>query len=143
MEGEEAMKEKGGEAIVLYDGECNLCAAVVRFTIVRNRKGTLRYAALQSETGSRLLREHALSGAASLDTFVFVEGGTAYVRSGGALRLARHLDGGWPLLAALLAIPRFVRDPIYSFVARNRYRWFGKREQCLLMRPEYRERFYD
>ena len=79
----------------------------------------------------------------ALDTFVLVERGRAYTRSSGALRLMRHLNGGWPLLAALLAIPRFVRDPAYSFVARNRYRWFGKREQCMLMRPEFRERFYD
>ena len=130
------------EAIVLYDGDCNLCAAVVRFTILRNRSGTLRYAALQSRTGSRLLTEHDLADP-SLDTFVLVEEGRAYTRSSGALRLLRHLDGGWPLVAVLLAIPRFVRDPVYSFVARRRYRWFGKREQCLLMRPEFRERFLE
>jgi len=129
------------EAIVLYDGDCNLCAAVVRFTIVRNRTGTLRYAALQSETGRRLAAEHGLTDP-GFGTFVFVERGRAFTRSTGALRLLRHLDGGWPLLSAFLAVPPFVRDPIYSFVARNRYRWFGKREQCLLMRPEFRERFY-
>lgn len=136
------MGERERQAIVLYDGDCNLCAAVVRFTILRNRSRTLRYAALQSKTGRRLLKEHDLSDSA-LDTFVLVERGRAYTRSSGALRLMRHLNGGWPLLAALLAIPRFVRDPAYSFVARNRYRWFGKREQCMLMRPEFRERFYD
>lgn len=130
------------QAIVLYDGDCNLCAAVVRFAIVRNRSGTLHYAAMQSKTGERLLQEHGLAESAA-DTFVFVERGRAFTRSTAALRLLRRLDGGWPMLAALLAIPRFVRDPIYSFVARNRYRWFGKREQCMLMRPEFRERFYD
>lgn len=129
------------EMIVMYDGECNLCAAIVQFTIRRDRRGRIRYAALQSETGQRLLREHGLAAEAT-DTFVFLEDGRAFVRSTAALRLARRLSGAWPLLAGLLAIPRQLRDPVYSFVARNRYKWFGRNEQCMLMKPEYRERFY-
>ncbi|MCI3920682.1 thiol-disulfide oxidoreductase DCC family protein [Paenibacillus sp. TRM 82003] len=129
------------ERIVMYDGDCNLCAAVVQFTIRRDSKGRLRYAALQSATGIRLLREHGLTSSAT-DTFVFVEEGKAYVRSTAALRLVRQLSGAWPLLSALLLVPRALRDPVYSFVARNRYKWFGRKEQCMLMRPEYRERFY-
>ncbi|HZG55934.1 thiol-disulfide oxidoreductase DCC family protein [Paenibacillus sp.] len=126
--------------IVLYDGDCNLCAAVVQFAIVRDRSGALRFAALQSETGRRLLDTHGLARTAT-DTFVYVERGKAYVRSTAALRLVLRLRGGWPLLSALLAVPSVLRDPVYTFVARRRYRWFGKREVCMLMKPEYRERF--
>lgn len=129
------------EPIVMYDGECNMCAAVVQFTILRDRKGKLRYAALQSGTGRRLLKIHGLSDG-GFDTFVFVEKGSAYVRSAGALRLVRYLGGGWPLLSVLLLIPRFLRDPVYAYVARNRYRWFGRKDQCMLMKPEYRDRFF-
>jgi predicted DCC family thiol-disulfide oxidoreductase YuxK len=132
---------QGGERIVMYDGDCNMCAAVVQFTIVRDRRGVLRYAALQSETGERLLREHGLA-TQPIDTFVFIEEGDAYVRSTAALRLIRYLFGGWPLLYGFILVPRPLRDMVYSFVARNRYRWFGKKEQCMLMKPEYRERFY-
>jgi len=128
------------QAVVLYDGECNLCNAVVQFTIVRDRGDRLRYAAQQSEAGRRLLAEHGLSGAA-LDTFVLVEGGRAYARSEGALRLMKYLSGGWRLLSALRIVPRPFRDPIYTFVARNRYRWFGRSERCMLMRPEFRDKF--
>lgn len=131
---------RGAEGIVLYDGECNLCAAIVQFTIKRDRRGRLKYAALQSGSGRRLLAEHGLDPG-EWDTFVYVEKGKAYVRSTAALRLVRRLGGAWPLLSVLLAIPRPLRDPLYTFVARNRYRWFGRRTQCMLMRPEYKERF--
>lgn len=127
-------------SIVVYDGDCNLCAAIVQFAIRRDRRGRLRYAALQSESGSRLLARHGLQREAT-ETFVFVEQDTAYTRSAAALRLVRRLDGAWPLLSALTIFPRFLRDPLYALIARNRYRWFGRREQCMLMRPEWRERF--
>lgn len=128
------------QAVVLYDGECNLCNAVVQFTIVRDRGDRLRYAAQQSEAGQRLLAEHGLSEDA-LDTFVLVEGDRAYARSEGALRLMKYMSGGWRLLSALRIVPRPLRDPIYTFVARNRYRWFGRSERCMLMRPEFRDKF--
>ena len=127
--------------IVLFDGECNLCDSLVQFTIKRDRRGEIRYAALQSDTGRRLLQRYRLSDSAG-DTFVFVAKGQAYVRSTAALRLAQRLSGGWPVLSILLIIPAFVRDPLYRYVARNRYRWFGKKQRCMLMKPEYRERFY-
>jgi predicted DCC family thiol-disulfide oxidoreductase YuxK len=130
------------EHVVLYDGECNLCAAIVQFTIRRDKRGVLRYAALQSESGRKLLQEHDLPGAEAASTFVFIEDGRAYVRSAAALRLVRHLSGGWPVLSVLELLPRWLRDPVYSYVAKHRYRWFGKKAQCMLMKPEYRERFY-
>ncbi|WP_199619164.1 thiol-disulfide oxidoreductase DCC family protein [Paenibacillus alkalitolerans] len=129
-----------GQSIVLYDGVCNLCNGVVAFTLRRNRKASLKYAALQSDAGRAILRRCGLESIPT-DTFIFVENGKPYVKSTAALRLAKHLDGGWRFAYCFIIIPRFVRDSVYTFVAKNRYRWFGRREACLLMRPEYRERF--
>jgi predicted DCC family thiol-disulfide oxidoreductase YuxK len=128
--------------VVLYDGMCNLCSGVVAFTLRRNQKGHLRYAALQSESGRNILRECGLDSD-RIDSFVLVENGAAYMKSSAALRLAKHLGGAWPLASALLVVPRFLRDAAYDFVARNRYRWFGRRQSCLLMRPEFRSRFLE
>ncbi|WP_274363375.1 thiol-disulfide oxidoreductase DCC family protein [Paenibacillus thermotolerans] len=128
--------------IVLYDGVCNLCSGVVKFTLQRDRQGRLRYAALQSDTGKRLLLENGFARELP-DTFIFIENGKAYTKSSAALRLARHLGGGFRVLSGLLIIPRPLRDVFYTFVANNRYRWFGRSESCMLMRPEYRERFLE
>lgn len=136
--GRERMKMD--QRLVLFDGECNLCDRLVQFTITRDRRGVIRYAALQSDAGQKLLREHSLSDT-DMDTFVFIEDGKAYVRSGAALRLVRHFGGWWPALSVLLAVPRPLRDFLYRIVAQNRYRWFGKKPQCMLMKPEYRDRF--
>lgn len=125
---------------MLYDGACNLCTAVVQFTIVRDRRGALTYAALQSDPGRRLLAEYGIDDSAT-DTFVFIDDGRAYIRSEAALRLVRQLSWPWPALSALLVVPRPLRDPIYRYVAERRYRWFGKRRTCMLMKPEYKDRF--
>ncbi len=79
----------------------------------------------------------------SLDSFVLVEEGRAYRESTAALRVARRLRGLWPLCYAAILLPRFLRDPIYRFIARNRYRWFGKKDTCMIPTPELRARFLD
>lgn len=134
--------EQKHHPIVLYDGICNLCSGVVAFTLRRDRRGILRYAALQSDIGKRLLFENGFAQELP-DTFILIENGRAFTKSSAALRLARHLGGGFRLLSGLLIIPRPMRDAVYTFVANNRYRWFGQRESCMLMRPEYRERFLE
>lgn len=127
-------------ALVLFDGVCNFCQGSVQFILLRDPKGRFRFASLQSDEGRRRLAEHGLP-TESLTSLVLIEGGKAYRRSTAALRIARHLSGAWPLAAAFLIIPRPLRDLVYDFIARNRYRWFGKTETCMLPRPEWRERF--
>jgi predicted DCC family thiol-disulfide oxidoreductase YuxK len=128
--------------ILLFDGVCNLCNAVVQFVVARDRKHAFRFAALQSEAGHRLLREHGVEvPGGDPDSVVLIEGGRAYVESTAALRAARHLAFPWFLLWPWLVVPRFVRDPIYRWIARNRYRWFGKKDQCMIPTPELRARF--
>lgn len=129
-------------AVVLFDGVCNLCNASVQFILKRDVAGAFRFAALQSEAGRRLLEGHGLP-ADALSTVVVVADGRAYTHSGAALRIARGLGGAWPALGALGVVPRFARDAAYRLVARNRYRWFGRRDECMLPTPELRARFLD
>lgn len=127
-------------AIVLFDGECNFCDASVQFIIKRDQKGFFNYASLQSEVGQDLLREHDIPQ--DIDSFMLIEDGKAYMRSAAALRIARHLDGAWKLLYGFIVVPAPIRDAIYDYIAANRYKWFGKKDDhCMLPSPEVRQRF--
>jgi predicted DCC family thiol-disulfide oxidoreductase YuxK len=132
--------DAGAHATVLFDGVCNLCNGSVLFVIDRDPVGYFQFVALQSETARRLLAE--LGGAPpDLSSIVLLEGGQLYTRSTAALRIAGRLTGLWRLLHVCLLIPRPIRDAVYDWVARNRYRWFGKEEACRLPSPELRARF--
>ncbi|HYJ78724.1 MAG TPA: thiol-disulfide oxidoreductase DCC family protein [Longimicrobiaceae bacterium] len=126
--------------IVLYDGVCGLCNRLVQFVLRHDRHGRFRFAALQSEAGQALLREHGLPTDA-LDTFVLIEGGRAYRKSEAGLRVVRRLDAPWPVFWPLIVVPRPVGDLFYDLVVRNRYRMFGKLDACPIPSPEVRSRF--
>lgn len=128
--------------VLLYDGVCNLCNAAVRFTVERDDAGTFRFAPLQSEVGQELLKEHDLP-TDDFDSFVLVDGGDAETESTAALKVCRGLGLPWSLLSAFLVLPAWLRDPVYRFVADNRYRLFGKTDECQLPDPEIRERFLE
>lgn len=108
--------------------------------IKRDKNAQLRFAPLQSE-----IAEAALAGKQHLrqdmSSFVFLENEVVYTRSTAALRVCRYLKGGWPLMYAFMIVPRFIRDAVYDYIARNRYRWFGKREACMIPTPDVRSRF--
>ena len=128
--------------VVLFDGVCNLCSAAVQFILDRDRRGRFRFAALQSEVGAALLQRFGVAvPEGDPDTVLLLEGGAVYSHSSAALRIARRLDGAWPALYALMLLPRPLRDAGYRWIARNRYRWFGRTEQCRLPTPELRARF--
>lgn len=127
-------------SIVLFDGHCNLCHRSVLFIIKRDRAGRFGFASLQSDTGRELLTG-AGGDPASLETMILIEDGLLYDRSTAALRICRKLDGLWPLLIVLMIIPRPLRDAIYRWIARNRYRWFGRKEECLVPTADLKERF--
>jgi predicted DCC family thiol-disulfide oxidoreductase YuxK len=132
--------------VVLFDGVCNLCNSSVLFIIKRDRRGRFRFAALQSDAGASLLASSAPAGPAGPalplpDSIVLVEDGCVLTQSTAALRIARRLRFPWPLLYALAIVPRPIRDLIYAWIARNRYRWFGRRDRCMVPTPELRARF--
>ena len=126
------------ERIVLFDGVCNLCNGFVRFVLRRDPRGRFRFASLQSDAARRLLGPDG-----PRETIVLVEAGKTYVKSAAALRIAGGLRFPWPLVAVFTAIPRPVRDRLYDWVARHRYRWFGKRDACMLPTPQTRGRFLE
>lgn len=130
----------GVHPVVLFDGVCNLCNSAVNFIIDRDPGAAFRFAPLQSEPGRTLTTRCSVDLAAT-DSLILVEGDRYYVRSTAALRIARRLTGAWPLCYGFILVPRPLRDWAYDWIARNRYRWFGKRETCRLPTPEDRARF--
>ncbi|MGG1554410.1 thiol-disulfide oxidoreductase DCC family protein [Paenibacillus ferrarius] len=129
-------------AIILFDGLCNFCSGAVQFILRRDPRGRFRFASLQSDIGRRLLEEHGLP-VDGLNTIVLIETGRAYTRSTAALRIARRLRGAWPLCYAAILIPSPLRNLGYAYVARNRYRWFGQAEHCMVPTTSDRARFLE
>jgi predicted DCC family thiol-disulfide oxidoreductase YuxK len=122
--------------IVFYDGHCRLCGGFVTFLIKHDRKKKLHYKPLQSPEAQKLLKIDLQN----LDTVVLYKNGKVYTRSTAALRALILLPGPWKLVRVFLMIPRPLRDMVYDFVGRNRYRWFGRHESCFLPPAENERR---
>lgn len=126
--------------LVLFDGVCNFCNATVNFLIRQDKAARLRFLPLQSEFGQQLLEEYNLPKT-HFDSFVFIKKGKAYISSSAGLKVIRELPWYWKWVQALWVIPKPIRDALYNFIARNRYRWFGRKDQCMIPTPELRNRF--
>jgi predicted DCC family thiol-disulfide oxidoreductase YuxK len=126
--------------IVLFDGVCNFCNGAVQFIIKRDPKGVFSFASLQSEPGQKQLKNLHLP----TDTFnsmVYIEGARFYTKSTAALKIVRQLNGLWPLLYALILVPKPLRDAGYGLISKNRYKWFGQKDECMIPDPDIRKRF--
>jgi len=134
------MTDDPSHTIVLFDGVCNFCNRSVNWIIRRDKRGHFRFAALQSDAGAALQERSGLDPSA-LETLVLIEGGKVYVKSTAALRIVRRVGWPWRALYALIGVPRPARDFAYDWFARRRYRWFGKRDECMVPSPAVRERF--
>lgn len=136
----------GQRTVILFDGVCNLCNASVQFIIRRDTKRHFLFASLQSEAGQRLLKETGLPHF-DFDTFVVVEQAEddslvhMYTRSDAAIQVVSRLRWPWPLARIVRWVPRKIRDGAYGWVSRNRYRWFGKRQTCMIPTLDIQERF--
>ncbi len=128
--------------IVLFDGVCHLCDRGVRFILKRDHDARFHFAPLQSALGKELLEKHGLPPD-SLDGIVLMERGTAHTQSSAALRIAGQLTFPWRTGILFLAVPKLLRDAVYGVVARNRYRWFGKRDACMIPDPRWKDRFHE
>ena len=124
-----------GKKLLLFDGVCNLCNASVQFIIERDKQDVFRFASLQSEVGQQFINERQIDTEKIDSIILVVPGESYYVKSSAALRIAKHLHGGWTLLQVFLLLPPFIRDFFYDIVARNRYRWFGKQDNCWIPTP--------
>lgn len=127
--------------IILFDGVCNFCNSSVQFILKRDMEGYFQFASLQGEIGQKQLGKHGIK--TDVNSFVLIENDHYFVKSSAALRVCNHLKGPWKMLVLFLIIPPFIRDFFYNIVATNRYKWFGKRESCMLPSPEWKERFLD
>jgi predicted DCC family thiol-disulfide oxidoreductase YuxK len=125
--------------ILFYDGVCNLCNGTVRFVLKRDRKQAFRFAALQSDYACDALARFGVTP--ELDTIYLLDGGVLYGRSSAALRIARQLRFPWPLMTVFLIVPKPIRDGVYNWVGRNRYRWFGRTDACQIPDANARNRF--
>lgn len=130
----------GDHKIVLFDGVCNLCNSSVTFVIKRDKKDLFRFAPLQEEAGQRLIAKYNID-TSKTDSIILIDHNKVYVKSTAVLRIARHLGGGYPLLYGFMIIPNFIRNWIYDYLARNRYKWYGKKESCMIPTPELQSKF--
>ncbi|MBX2962472.1 MAG: DUF393 domain-containing protein [Cyclobacteriaceae bacterium] len=128
--------------IVLFDGVCNLCSNSVQFIIKRDPKAQFKFASLQSVYGKEILKRFKLN-ADVLHSIILVKGDCYFERSDAALFIAKNLSGAWPLFNAFKIVPRFIRDAVYNWVARNRYKWFGMKNECWFPTPDLKNRFLD
>ncbi len=134
------MDHSSSDRILLFDGVCNLCHGAVQFIIPRDPQKRLKFASLQSDAGQSLLRQHGLDPAYS-DSLVLIASGKAHLKGKAVLRIAGFLKFPWPVFSPLHFLPSFLLDPLYNGIARNRYRWFGKKDACPLPNPNHADRF--
>lgn len=137
----EGMKDT--KKIILFDGVCNLCNGAVQFIVKRDKKDIFRFAALQNEVGRKLTKERHID-TGKTDTIILIEPGVAYyTKSTAALKIGREFGGLWGLLIVLEWLPEGFRDWFYDFISANRYKWFGKKEVCMLPTPELKAKFLE
>ncbi|MDQ3110919.1 MAG: DCC1-like thiol-disulfide oxidoreductase family protein [Bacteroidota bacterium] len=127
-------------AIVMFDGVCNFCNDRINFIIRHDKKDYFRFVTLQSDLGKKILADHGIV-MPDPDTFILVENGKTYDRTTAALRIVKSLEGLWPALYVFIIVPAFLRDIVYKVVAKNRYKWWGERESCMIPTPEIRKKF--
>ncbi|GAA4278770.1 thiol-disulfide oxidoreductase DCC family protein [Aquimarina mytili] len=132
-----------GKKIILFDGVCNLCNDSINFVIKRDKNDVFRYASLQSEIGKKLITERNIN-ISKIDSILLIDPSVAYYyKSTAALHIAKQLSGIYPLFSVFFIFPRFFRDWIYDIIAKNRYKWFGKKEACMIPTPELKALFID
>ncbi|MCX8490712.1 MAG: thiol-disulfide oxidoreductase DCC family protein [Cyclobacteriaceae bacterium] len=126
--------------IILFDGVCNLCNGAVLFIIRHDKNARFTFASLQSTFGQEKLKQFGLSSD-ELSTIVLLSNGRIFTKSSAALEIAKDLDGLWAAFYFFKIFPSFIRNPVYDFISKNRYRWFGKQDACMIPTPEMKSRF--
>ena len=127
--------------VILFDGICNLCSGSVQFILKRDKEKRFLFASLQSNYGQELLKQFNLP-IDTFNSFILFEDGKLFTRSTAAIKMFSQLTG-WKWVKILSIVPKFLRDAVYNLIAKNRYKWFGKKEECWLPTPDLKERFLD
>lgn len=126
--------------VILFDGVCNFCNSAINFVLKQDKKDIFRFAPLQSEAGQKLLQQYSLS-TKDFDSFVLIDNGKVYKKSAASLRVMTKLPWYWKEAQLFRIIPTIFRDAIYDFIAQNRYKWFGRKDQCMIPTQEMKSRF--
>ena len=130
-----------GKKIILFDGVCNLCNSSVRYVIKHDKKDLFRFASLQSDIGQKILK-HIGSDSNYSDSLVLYEPGVAYFyKSAATIEIANSIGGVFSMMSIFKIIPAFLRNPIYDFIAKNRYKWYGKSDECPIPTPNLKDKF--
>lgn len=127
--------------LVLFDGVCNLCNGFVQFLIRQDKRDQLTFGSLQGSIAQQLLAQNGINN--YLSSIVYIRNGKLYQRSSAALSILKDVGGWWWLTQIFWIVPRPIRDMFYNWVGRNRYRWFGKRQSCMVPCPELQKRFLE
>lgn len=127
--------------VLLFDGVCNLCVGSVQFIIKNEKQAILQFASLQSEFGQSQREKHQIPN--EIDSLILIDNNRVYYYSSAALRITKYMGKLWPILQILLIIPPFLRNILYKWIAKNRYRWFGEKEMCWIPTLELNKRFLD
>ena len=128
------------EPVILFDGVCNFCNGAVNFTIKRDKNKIIKFAPLQSQVGEALIKQYGLPEN-DMRSFLLVENGKLYSKSTAALKVCRYLKGLWPLCYGFIIVPAFIRNAVYDLIAKNRYKWFGQKKECMVPTPDVKARF--
>lgn len=127
--------------IILFDGVCNFCSQSVQFIIKRDPTHVFHFASLQSDVGRKLIKEYGL--VENINSVVYITGGKAYEKSDAALQICRSLSGLWKIFYIFYIVPKPIRNIVYDYVAKNRYKWFGKTDSCMIPSPDIKSRFLE
>lgn len=126
--------------VILFDGVCNLCNNSVNFLIKRDKKDRFRFATLQSDVGQEMVKKFEIDPSKT-DSIVLIEKDKYFIKSTAVLKITKYLPGAYPLFYGFIIIPVFIRNWAYDYIARNRYKWFGKKENCMIPTPELQKKF--
>lgn len=129
--------------IVLFDGVCNLCNEAVQFIIRHDKNAHFKFASLQSKVAKKFLFQYGIEISNPPESILLIRENKIFYQSSAVLRIAQKLDGAWKIATVLFIIPKFICNFIYRFIAKNRYKWFGKKDECMLPTPELKSRFLD
>ena len=137
----EPLKKQNEKVLVMFDGVCNLCNALILFLIPKDPNSIFLFAPLQSESAKKILKDQTMLNPNQLDSVVVIVNGRVFQKSKAVIQIFRRLSFPWNILAVGELLPKAFTDWIYDFVGKNRYKWFGKKDRCMMPSPELMSRF--